>query len=104
MGRYGRPRTWGERAENGVVIVGDVRISLSGRLRIDVGGRGADVAALGARGRVAFAFLAVERHRSVSRDELAEVVWNGQPPRTWPDALRGVVSRLRAVLDGADLC
>src|SRR5206468_12878409 len=44
-----------------------------------------------------FRSLLVERQRPVARDELADVVWGASPPPTWPDALRGVISRVRTV-------
>ncbi len=32
------------------------------------------------------------------RSRLAELVWDGGPPATWPVALRGVIGGLRSVL------
>ena len=81
----------------------DVRIRLIGRFGVEVDGNPADDARFGQLGKLALAFLATERHRSVSRDELADVIWGDSPPSTWPDALRGVISRVRAVLDAAGL-
>ena len=80
-----------------------VGIRLIGVFSLDVDGVEADEGPLGSLGKVALAYLTVERHRSVSRDELAEIVWDGRPPSTWPDALRGVVNRVRAVLEAAGL-
>ncbi len=80
-----------------------VWIRLCGRVCVEVDGRAVDEAPLGHLGRLALGFLAAERHRTVSRDELADAIWGERPPATWPDALRGVVSRVRAVLAGAGL-
>jgi DNA-binding SARP family transcriptional activator len=59
---------------------------------------------LGSRqARLAFAFLLAERNHAVSRDELAEVLWPGQLPRSWEAAVRGVVSKVRHFLEDAGL-
>jgi DNA-binding SARP family transcriptional activator len=59
---------------------------------------------LGSRqARLAFAFLLAERKRAVSRDELAEVLWPAQLPRSWEPAVRGVVSKVRHFLEDAGL-
>ncbi len=50
-----------------------------------------------------FAYLAVEHRRSVSRDELANVLWPEMLPDTWNAALRGVLSDVRRFLERADL-
>jgi len=50
------------------------------------------------QGRLAFAFLVGERHRAVSRDELAELLWPDCPPAAWEGALSALVSKLRSVL------
>src|SRR5262249_56831948 len=52
--------------------------------------------------------LVCERHRSVPREELAEVVWEDGPPPAWDIDLRALVSRLRSAatrigLDGSAL-
>lgn len=90
-------------ADTGGSIGRGVRIRLIGRFGLEVDGNPADDARLGQLGKLALGFLATERHRSVSRDELADVIWGDFPPPTWPDALRGVISRVRAVLDAAGL-
>jgi len=75
-------------------MAGGVTISLAGRVSVGVAGHDVD-AALGPRGRVALAYLTLERWRPVPRDELADVVWGRELPTTWRAALRGVVSRIR---------
>ena len=57
----------------------------------------------GGQGRLVFAYLAAEHERAVHRDELADELWHGEPPRAWEPALRVVVSKLRAVLEEVGL-
>lgn len=75
-----------------------VRVYLTGGLRVE-GPDGAIVDAdlPGGQGRVAFAALAVSR-RPIARDELAEIVWDGDIPAKWDGALSAVVSRIRSLL------
>ena len=55
------------------------------------------------QGRVALAVLAFDRG-PVSRDVLAEAVWEGKElPGEWDKALNPVVSRLRAALTRAGI-
>lgn len=75
-----------------------MQISLAGRVAIARTGESRIETALGSRARVALAFLALERWRPVTHDELAEVVWGADLPPTWRAALRGVVSRVRRAL------
>ena len=75
-----------------------VTLRLCGRLSIELDGEAVDDARLGQLGRLALGFMASERHRAVARDELADAIWGESPPATWPDALRGVVGRVRGVL------
>ena len=61
----------------------------------------------GSQGRLAFAALVVER-RPMARAALAELVWDGRPPRQWNGALSAVLSRIRSLvsatgLDGKDV-
>jgi len=57
----------------------------------------------GRQGRLAFAMLAAERERAVSKEELADELWNGEPPKAWEVALRAILSKLRGVLVEAGL-
>jgi EAL domain-containing protein (putative c-di-GMP-specific phosphodiesterase class I)/DNA-binding SARP family transcriptional activator len=50
-----------------------------------------------------FAYLAAERQRTVSRDELADALWPGMLPDTWAAALRGVVTEVRRFLESNGL-
>jgi predicted ATPase/DNA-binding SARP family transcriptional activator len=60
------------------------------------------VVRLGQLGRVALAYLVIERHRPIPRGELADALWGERLPRTWAAALRGAVARVRAVLSAWD--
>jgi DNA-binding SARP family transcriptional activator/EAL domain-containing protein (putative c-di-GMP-specific phosphodiesterase class I) len=82
------------------------RIVVLGRLGIELPGPesvAAHAALPGRRAELVFAFLAVEHHREVSRDELADALWPELLPDTWTAALRGVVSEVRRFLDSAGL-
>ena len=80
-----------------------VEIRLSGVLAVVVDGVTADLTSLGRLGALTLGYLATEHRRPVSRDELADIVWAGCPPPTWPHALRNAVNRARRALDGAGL-
>ncbi|MDO9352503.1 MAG: BTAD domain-containing putative transcriptional regulator, partial [Solirubrobacteraceae bacterium] len=53
------------------------------------------------RSEIAFALLALEHRRTVSRDELADALWPELLPDTWNAALRGVLSDVRRFLQRA---
>ncbi|MEA2702335.1 MAG: hypothetical protein QOD63_280, partial [Actinomycetota bacterium] len=57
----------------------------------------------GARARLAFAVLVLERPRPVDRHQLADVLWPDALPASWEAALRVVVSRVRGFLVAAGL-
>jgi len=80
-----------------------IRIFLAGRLAVEVDGATLDDAGLGRLGRLALAYLVAERHRPVTRDELAEVLWADHLPRSWETSLRGLTLRLRGLLGAAGL-
>lgn len=76
-----------------------LRIYLTGRVRVEVGETLLDEARLpGRQGRMALAMLVAERDHPISREQLAEELWPGQPPAAWEPALRAIVSKLRAAL------
>lgn len=52
----------------------------------------------GRQGRRLFAYLTFERSRPVTRDELTESLWPGQPPAASDLALSALVSKLRTVM------
>ena len=53
--------------------------------------------------RTVLALLAIERHRTVGRSEIADQLWPASLPPHWEGAVRGVVSKVRAFLDAAGL-
>ncbi len=79
-----------------------VVVKLAGRVRIQADGLAAG-SEIGRLGRLALAYLIWERHRPVGRDELAEVLWGEDLPRSWGQLLRGIVSKIRANLAAAGL-
>jgi len=104
VGRYGtRPK--------GITMgaTGNLKIYLTGEVRIEAGGKVIEGTRLPGRlGRLAFAYLVAERDRPVPREELAETLWGGEPPRTWEKGAAVLISRLRTLLseirvDGGDL-
>lgn len=54
----------------------------------------------GRQGRLLFARLVEAQRKPVRRDELVEVLWEDAPPASWESALRVLVSKLRAALEG----
>ena len=71
-----------------VIGAGAVRRGAAAVTGLELGGR---------RARVALTVLALAEG-PVPADRLAELIWSGAPPRTWPAALRGVIRSLRAAL------
>ena len=81
-----------------------MRVYLAGRVCAEHDGRLLDERELpGAQGRLAFALLASEHRRAVSRDELVEELWGETAPPAWDTALRALVSKVRAKLAGIGL-
>lgn len=52
----------------------------------------------GRQGRLLFAYLVLNRDRTVGRSELVEAVWAGELPHDPADALAAVLSKVRAAL------
>jgi DNA-binding SARP family transcriptional activator len=77
-----------------------LRISLTGRVLIEDSGTVLldESRLLERQGRLAFAYLAYEHLRAVSRDELAEELWLGEVPPSWERSLSALISKLRALL------
>jgi DNA-binding SARP family transcriptional activator len=76
-----------------------LRVYLAGAIRLERGPVLVTESGLpGRQGRVAFAMLAAEHGRAISKDELAEELWAGEPPAAWDVALRAIVSKLRSAL------
>jgi DNA-binding SARP family transcriptional activator len=79
-----------------------LRIYLTGRVLVEDGGAILldERRLMGRQGRLAFAHLACEHLRAVSRDELAEELWLGKAPPSWDRSLSALISKLRALLPG----
>ena len=76
-----------------------MRVHLAGRICLDLGDRVIDEGTLaGSQGRLVFAMLVAERRWAVSKDEIAEELWGEQLPSAWENALRALISKIRAVL------
>ena len=77
-----------------------MRVYLIGMVCVQHGGAVVPQRAFpGPQGRVVFAMLAAEHGRPLSRDRLAEELWNGEPPAGWEVAVRALVSKLRGLLE-----
>lgn len=71
------------------------RIQLCGHFVIRIAGQRIDQKLPGRQGRLLFAYLAVNRDRVASRDELAESLWPGGLPSAPDMALSALLSKLR---------
>ena len=81
-----------------------MRIRLCGNVAIESAtGPIADSRLGGHQGRLALAFLVMHRDRAVPREELADVLWEGVLPASWPVSLSAVVSKMRRLLTDAGL-
>jgi SARP family transcriptional regulator, regulator of embCAB operon len=75
-----------------------VRIYLTGRLMIETESGLLDEEDLPARqGRIAFAYLVLNRRRPVPRLELGTALWGDSPPEAWEASLSALLSRLRGL-------
>ena len=57
----------------------------------------------GRQGRIAFVFLALNRHRPIHRDELLGAIWPGDAPAQTDSGLDAILSKLRAMLKTAGM-
>jgi DNA-binding SARP family transcriptional activator len=79
------------------------RLYLTGGVRLEgPSGVLTDTDLPGNQGRVAMVSLAVER-RALARDELAEIIWDGDLPARWSNALNAIVSKVRTLISGIGL-
>jgi SARP family transcriptional regulator, regulator of embCAB operon len=76
----------------------ETRIHLCGRLVARVDGVRVENALPGRQGRLLFAYLALTRARSATRDELTEVLWPAEQPAAAESALSALLSKLRRVV------
>ncbi len=79
------------------------RVYLTDGLRLEgPAGAFADGDLPGSQGRLAFAALVSER-RTLSRDALAEILWDGRLPPRWNGALSTVLSKIRSLVSATGL-
>ena len=78
------------------------RIQLCGRFVLELDGRRVETRLPSRQGRLLFAFLALNRDRSCTREELVEGLWPYATPAAAPAALTVLVSKVRAAV-GADV-
>ena len=79
----------------------DTRIQLCGNFLVRVEGKRVDGELPGAQGRVLFAYLCLNRTRTVERDEVLDAIWGEELPSAPNIALNALVSKARRAL-GAD--
>jgi DNA-binding SARP family transcriptional activator len=78
-----------------------LRVQICGTLVIERDGQRLDGMLPGRQGRLLFAYLVVNRHRQVTRDEVAEALWREPDPAAVDARLNPLLSKLRRVV-GAD--
>lgn len=75
-----------------IYLTGQLAIERDGTLMLD------ESALPGRQGRLMFAYLATQLHRTIPRAELTDVLWGDSPPRGAETTLSAVLSRLRTLL------
>ena len=81
-----------------------LRVYLAGEIQVESDHGLVREADLPARqGRLAFGHLVDRRAHPVSREDLADVLWEGNPPATWAVSLSAIISKLRVALEAAGL-
>src|ERR1700730_11671719 len=81
-----------------------MRVYLTGPLCLEAGEHLLDESALpGPQGRHLLGFLAAEHARLLSRDELADEIWQAGLPSAWESSLKSILSKIRAALSRAGL-
>jgi DNA-binding SARP family transcriptional activator/tetratricopeptide (TPR) repeat protein len=78
-------------------------LALLGGLQIRCGGVDLAEQLPGRQGRALVAYLVLNRDRSVSRDELLNVLWPAQPPAAPEAALSSVLAKVRRALEPASI-
>lgn len=79
------------------------RIQLCGRFVLELSGRRIDPKLPSRQGRLLFAYLALNRERALTRDELIDALWPYATPAAAPSALTVLVSKIRAALGSQTL-
>jgi DNA-binding SARP family transcriptional activator len=86
----------GSSAADPAETLSDVTIRLCGRMSVEFGGR--EIGLRGRQARLVVAYLAWNRRRPVSRDELADLLWPRDAPASPDDVLTALLSKIRAAL------
>jgi DNA-binding SARP family transcriptional activator len=76
---------------------GLVRIQICGPLSVERDGKRLDAGLPGRQGRLLFAYLVINRHRYIPRDEVAEALWREPDPAAVDARLNPLLSKLRRV-------
>jgi SARP family transcriptional regulator, regulator of embCAB operon len=76
-------------------------VQLCGHLAVELQGRRVEETLPPGQGVLLFAYLVLNRHRAMSRDELVDAIWPDGAPSAPDVALRALLSKLRRAL-GAD--
>ena len=74
-----------------------MRIQVCGQLTVEYKGERVEGHLPGRQGRLLFAYLVINRHRPVSRDELAEALWREPDPLAVESRLNPLLSKVRRV-------
>jgi DNA-binding SARP family transcriptional activator len=76
-----------------------LRIYLAGNVAIEDGDALVPERRLpGRQGRTLLAILVHQRDHATTTEQLADLLWDADPPASWPTALRALASKLRTVL------
>src|SRR5918992_1282454 len=86
----------GSSAADPAETLSTVSIRLCGRMTVEISGR--EIGLRGRQARLVVAYLAWNRARPVSRDELVELLWPREAPASPDDVLTALLSKLRAAL------
>jgi DNA-binding SARP family transcriptional activator len=81
----------------------ETRVQLCGKLVIRLAGERIESALPGRQGRLLFVFLAANRVRAATRDELVETLWQDASPPAADSALSALLSKLRRLLPQGSL-
>ncbi len=76
-----------------------MRIYVTGRVAVEHPSGVADESQFPSRqSRILWTALVCERARPLPREEIAEILWTGEPPLQWDSAIKALVSKLRRLL------
>jgi SARP family transcriptional regulator, regulator of embCAB operon len=85
------------------LVILATRIQLCGRLVVRIDGQRLEHQLPGRQGRLAFAYLAANRMRPISRSELTEALWPDSLPGNVDASLAALISKLRRVVGATAL-